>query len=183
MGRFGRTIVTAAPAVAVVAGTAGWAPGDGQRPVTGPPPGAAAWRADTVSGRPLPDPADADPFDPRGRGRVAEVFGDLEGAAHVAVVVPGSGNDAPSRDAPRRPDTGPAGMARARVWAARGPSGWIADVPNLEVAGIGHGPAPASPAFGARRVPSSDVVGHTGYFAPGTRSPAAFAAITKGEVR
>ncbi|KIF07472.1 hypothetical protein PL81_01760, partial [Streptomyces sp. RSD-27] len=184
MGRFGRTIVTAALAVAVVAGTAGWACGDGQRPVTGPPPGAAAWRADTVSGRPLPDPADADPhevarffaqldgaarrelvrahplvvgnldgaplplryeanrlavlatggaryaslaapgrrilaFDPRGRGQVAEVFGDLEGAAHVAVVVPGSDHDALSHDAPRSPETGPAGMARA-LWAATG---------------------------------------------------------------
>ncbi|MEW1639735.1 alpha/beta hydrolase [Streptomyces sp. NPDC093801] len=350
MGRFGRTIVTAALAVAVVAGTAGWAAGDSQRPVTGPPPGAAAWRADTVSGRPLPDPADADPhevarffagldgavrrelvrahplvvgnldgaplplryeanrlaalatgearyaslaapgrrilaFDPRGRGQVAEVFGDLGGAAHVAVVVPGSDNDALSHDAPRRPDTGPAGMARAlwtatggaagdtavvawtgyttpvgvgldaaggrlaqagavrlarftagldavgapdpvllchsygsvvcglaarhtdardivalgspgmradtaaalgtgaRVWAARGPSDWIADVPNVEVAGIGHGTDPTSPAFGARRVPASDVVGHTGYFAPGTRSLAAFAAIAKGDVR
>lgn len=350
MGRFGRTIVTAALAVTVVAGTAGWASGDTQRAVTGPPPGAEAWRADRGYGRPLPDPADADPrevarffagldeearrgllrahplvvgnldgaplplryeanrlavlatgearyaslaapgrrilaFDPRGRGQVAEVFGDLGWAAHVAVVVPGSDNDAESHDAPRAPDTGPAGMARslwtaaggadggtavvawtgyttpvgvgldaaggrlaeagavrlarftagldavgapdpvllchsygsvvcglaarhtdardlvvlgspgmraataaglgtkARVWAARGPSDWIADVPNVEVAGLGHGADPASAAFGARRVPASDVVGHTGYFRAGTRSLAAFAAIVKGEVR
>jgi hypothetical protein len=32
-------------------------------------------------------------FDPNGDGRVAEVFGDLEDAAHVAVVVPGMAND------------------------------------------------------------------------------------------
>jgi hypothetical protein len=31
-------------------------------------------------------------FDPRGRGRVAEVFGDLERAGRIAVLVPGAGN-------------------------------------------------------------------------------------------
>ncbi|MFJ8015605.1 alpha/beta hydrolase [Streptomyces sp. NPDC096339] len=356
MRRFGRTLVTAALAVAVVAGTAGWASGEGQAAVTGPPPGAAAWRADSVYGRALPDPAGATPaevarffaglddsarqalvrshplvlgnldgapltlryeanriaaratgearyaslaapgrqvlaFDPRGRGQVAEVFGDLERARHVSVIVPGSDNDATTYDAVRTPHTGPAGMARAlrvatggdaanghgsgdvaviawtgyttpvgvgldvaggrlaeagaarlarftagldavgapdpvlfchsygsvvcglaardtdatdivafgspgmradtaaalgtraRVWAARGPDDWIADVPNVRFAGIGHGVDPTSPAFGARRVPAADVQGHTGYFAPGTRSLAAFAAIAKGEVR
>ncbi|MEU3727174.1 alpha/beta hydrolase [Streptomyces sp. NPDC031705] len=347
MRRFGRTIVTAALAVAVVAGTAGWAVGDSRPAVTGPPPGSAAWRAGSVGGRPLPDPRAASPrevarffagldgsarrellrahplvvgnlegaplplryeanrtavlatgearyaslagpgrqilaFDPRGRGLVAEVFGDLEEAAHVSVIVPGSDNDAAAHDARRTPHTGPAGMARAlrdaaggstavvawtgyttpvgvgpdaaggrlaeagaarlarftagldavdapdpvlfchsygsvvcglaarhtdatdvvvlgspgmradraaalgtraRVWAARGPSDWIADVPHVRFAGLGHGADPASPAFGARPVPASDVRGHTGYFAPGTRSLAAFAAIAKGEVR
>ncbi len=33
-------------------------------------------------------------FDPRGDGRVVEVFGDLEAADHVAVIVPGMANDA-----------------------------------------------------------------------------------------
>ncbi|UUU38458.1 alpha/beta hydrolase family protein [Streptomyces sp. NBC_00162] len=347
MRRFGRTMVTAALAVAVVGGTAGWASGDSQRAVTGPPPGAAAWRADTASGRALPDPASATPhevarffdrldeatrrelvrshplvvgnldgappslryeanriaiaatgearyaslgapdrqvlaFDPRGRGQVAEVFGDLEHAAHVSVIVPGSDNDATHHDARRKPASGPAGMARAlraetgestaviawigyttpvgvgldaadgrlaeagavrlarftagldavgapdpvlfchsygsvvcglaarhtdatdivafgspgmragtagglrtgaRVWAARGPSDWIADVPNVEFAGIGHGADPTSAGFGARRVPAADVQGHTGYFAPGTQSLAAFAAIAEGEIR
>uniref|UniRef100_A0AAU2K3F9 Alpha/beta hydrolase family protein n=1 Tax=Streptomyces sp. NBC_00049 TaxID=2903617 RepID=A0AAU2K3F9_9ACTN len=350
MRRLGRTLVTAALAGVVVAGTAGWASGGSQRAVTGPPPGTAAWRADTVSGRALPDPASAAPgevarffagldgparealvrahplvvgnldgaplalryeanrlaviatgearyaslaapgrrilaFDPRGRGQVAEVFGDLEHAARVSVVVPGSDNDATTHDARRKPNTGPAGMARAlraatgaaapsvavvawtgyttpvgvgldaadgrlaeagavrlsrftagldavgapdpvlfchsygtvvcglaarhtdatdivafgspgmraatvadlrtgaRVWAARGPSDWIADVPNVEFAGIGHGADPTSAAFGARRVPAADVQGHTGYFAPGTQSLAAFAAIAGGEAR
>ncbi|MFJ9338960.1 alpha/beta hydrolase [Streptomyces sp. NPDC101733] len=348
MRRFARTLGAAALAVSVVAGTAGWASADAQTAVTGPPPGSAAWRADTTTaGRPLPDPRTASPaevaaffagldagrqrqlvlahplvvgnldgaplplryeanrlavtatgearyaslaapgrhvlaFDPRGRGQVAEVFGDLERAGHVAVIVPGSDNDAASHDAPRKPATGPAGMARAlreaagpdtavvawtgyttpvgvgldaadgrlaeagaarlvrftaglravgapapalfchsygsvvcglaahdtdardivvygspgvraddvaglrtraRVWAARGPSDWIADVPNVEVAGIGHGADPTSPAFGARRIPADDVQGHTGYFAPGTRSLAAFAAIANGAAR
>ncbi|OEJ34878.1 alpha/beta hydrolase [Streptomyces subrutilus] len=347
MRRFGRTMATAALAVAVVGGTAGWASGDSQRVVTGPPPGTAAWRAETVSGRALPDPATATPhevtrffagldeaarrelvrshplvvgnldgaplplryeanrlaiaatgearhaplgapdrqilaFDPRGRGQIAEVFGDLEHAAHVSVIVPGSDNDATRHDARREPAGGPAGMARAlraaagdstaviawvgyttpvgvgldaadgrlaeagaprlarftagldavgapdpvlfchsygsvvcglaaqhtdatdivafgspgmradtaaalrtgaRVWAARGPSDWIADVPNVEFAGVGHGSDPASAAFGARRVPAADVRGHTGYFAAGSQSLAAFAAIAAGEVR
>ncbi|MEU9143830.1 alpha/beta hydrolase [Streptomyces sp. NPDC048349] len=347
MRRFGRTLATAALAVAVVGGTAGWASGDSQRAVTGPPPGTGPWRADTVSGRALPDPARATPhevarffagldeaerlalvrahplvvgnldgappslryeanrlaiaatgearyaslgapdrqilaFDPRGRGQVAEVFGDLEHPAHVSVIVPGADNDAAHHDARRTPATGPAGMARAlraatdastaviawvgyttpvgvgldaadgrlaeagavrlarftagldavgapdpvlfchsygsvvcglaarhtdaadlvafgspgmradtaaglrtgaRVWAARGPSDWIADVPNVRFAGIGHGADPTSAGFGARRVPAADVRGHTGYFAPGTGSLAAFAAIAKGELR
>ncbi|MFD3539039.1 alpha/beta hydrolase [Streptomyces sp. NPDC058662] len=347
MRRFARTLGTAVAAVAVVVGTAGWASGDSQRAVTGPPPGTADWRAETLAGRPLPDPASAAPlevarffaelddparrellrrhplvvgnldgaplplryeanriaaaatgearyaplaaadrqilaFDPRGRGQVAEVFGDVERAEHVSVIVPGSDNDATGHDRRRAPSTGPAGMAtalraaaggsaaviawtgyttpvgvgldaaggnlaqagavrlvrftrgldavgapdpvlfchsygsvvcglaarhtdaadvvvlgspgmragtadalgtRARVWAARGPSDWIADVPNVELAGIGHGADPASAAFGARRVPAGDVRGHAGYFAPGTASLAAFAAIARGEAR
>ncbi|MFD6230838.1 alpha/beta hydrolase [Streptomyces sp. NPDC060232] len=372
MRRFGRTLVMAALAVTVVGGTAGWASGESQSAVTGPPPGTAAWRADTAYGRALPDPATATAyevarffagldgaarsalvrahplvvgnldgaplplryeanrlavaatgearyaplaaadrrilaFDPRGRGQVAEVFGDLEHAAHVSVIVPGSDNDATSHNARHSPHTGPAGMARAlrtatggtaagasatgvsvadasvadasvadasvaviawtgyttpvgvgldaadgrlaaagasrlarftagldavgapdpvlfchsygsvvcglaarhtdaadivafgspgmradtadalrtgaRVWAARGPSDWIADVPNVRFAGIGHGADPTSAAFGARRVPATDVRGHTGYFTPGTQSLAAFALIAKGEAR
>ncbi|MFE5767821.1 alpha/beta hydrolase [Streptomyces sp. NPDC056485] len=347
MRRFGRTLATAALAVSVVGGTAGWASGDSQQAVTGPPPGTAAWRAGSVSGRPLPDPAGTPPrdvarffaglddserrelvrdhplvvgnldgapvplryeanrlavlatgearyaslaspgrqilaFDPRGRGQVVEVFGDLGRAAHVSVVVPGSDSDATTYDAKRAPYTGPAGMARslraaagedvavvawtgyttpvgvgldaasgrlaeagaerlarftagldaigapdpvlfchsygsvvgglaagrtdagdivvfgspgmradtaaglhtrARVWAARGPSDWIGDVPNVRFAGIGHGADPASAAFGARKVPAADVHGHTGYLVPGTQSLAAFAAIARGEVR
>ncbi|RSS97638.1 hypothetical protein EF903_01225 [Streptomyces sp. WAC05292] len=349
MGRFARTMAAAALASAVVAGSAGWAAGeDRQAVVSGPPPGASAWRADTVSGRALPDPAAASPqevarffagldgagrqellrrhplvlgnldgapvtlryeanrraalatgearwaafasprrqvlaFDPRGRGLVAEVFGDLERARHVAVVVPGSDSDAATHDeAGRAPYTGPAGMARslraaagedtavvawvgyttpvgvgldaatgrlaeagaarlvrfargldavgapdpvlfchsygsvvcglavrdtdaadvvvfgspglragsaaglrtgARVWAARGPSDWIADVPNVRFAGLGHGADPVSAGFGARRVPAGDVRGHSGYLVPGTGTLAAFASIARGGAR
>ncbi|GGS82789.1 MULTISPECIES: alpha/beta hydrolase [Streptomyces] len=349
MGRFARTLAAAALASAVVAGSAGWAAGgDRQAVVAGPPPGSSAWRADSVSGRALPDPATASPqevarffagldgagrqellrrhplvlgnldgapvalryeanrraalatgearwapfaspqrqvlaFDPRGRGLVAEVFGDLERARHLAVVVPGSDSDAATfDDAGRAPHTGPAGMARslraaagedtavvawagyttpvgvgldaatgrlaeagaarlvrfargldavgapdpalfchsygsvvcalavrdtdaadvvvfgspglragsaaelrtgARVWAARGPSDWIADVPNVRFAGLGHGADPVAAGFGARRVPAGDVRGHTGYLAPGTGTLAAFASIARGGAR
>ncbi|MER8047355.1 alpha/beta hydrolase [Streptomyces sp. NPDC094032] len=51
MRRFTRTLVAAALAATVVAGTAGWASGSSQQPVTGAPVGTDAWRA---AG--LPDP-------------------------------------------------------------------------------------------------------------------------------
>ncbi|WP_137989497.1 alpha/beta hydrolase [Streptomyces vilmorinianum] len=213
--------------------------------------------------------------DPRGRGQVALVYGDVSEAAHVAVIVPGSdidaGNVKPLTDmaeALRRAthgrtaviawagyttpvgvgldaatgDLAEAGAARltrltdglaavgapapslfchsygsvvcglaahdlkakdlvvlgspgmradsvadlntsARVWAAKNPSDWIDNVPNVEFAGLGHGEDPTDPAFGARRVPADDSRGHNGYFAPGTRSLRTFAAIAQGDVR
>ncbi|WMX47249.1 alpha/beta hydrolase [Streptomyces roseicoloratus] len=71
----------------------------------------------------------------------------------------------------------------ARVWAAKDPTDWIDRVPNVEFAGLGHGTDPTSPGFGARPVPAADARGHDGYFAPGTESLRAFAAIAEGEVR
>ncbi|MFG3035814.1 alpha/beta hydrolase [Streptomyces sp. NPDC048330] len=71
----------------------------------------------------------------------------------------------------------------ARVWAAKDPTDWIDRIPNVEVAGLGHGTDPTDPAFGARRIPADDAVGHGGYFAPGTGSLRAFAAIAEGDVR
>ncbi|MFJ8696119.1 alpha/beta hydrolase [Streptomyces roseolilacinus] len=219
-------------------------------------------------------------FDPRGRGLVAEVFGNLEHSRHVAVVVPGSDIDAGSYDRPRDPYGTPAGMARqlraatggrtaviawagyttpvgvgldaatgglaevgaerlvrltgglaatgaaapslfchsygsvvcglaaaevkakdlvafgspgmraanvaelgtaARVWAAKDPTDWISKVPHVTFLGLGHGADPVSEEFGARRVPAEDARGHSGYFAPGTASLRAFAAIARGE--
>ncbi|MFH9614683.1 alpha/beta hydrolase [Streptomyces pratensis] len=221
-------------------------------------------------------------FDPRGRGQVAEVFGDLRSARHVSVVVPGSDIDAGTFDRRRDVYGTPAGMARslyaetgagnaviawagyttpvglgldaatgglaeagaerlarltaglaadglpapavfchsygsvvcglaasglgatdlvvlgspgmraddvaglhtgARVWAAKDDTDWIDDVPHVEVAGLGHGADPADEEFGARRVPAEDAEGHTGYFAPGTDSLRAFAAIAEGGSR
>ena len=71
----------------------------------------------------------------------------------------------------------------ARVWAAKAPTDWIDKVPYVRFAGLGHGPDPAAPAFGARRVAADDVPGHGGYFAPGTRSLRTFAAIAQGDAR
>ncbi|WP_411078857.1 alpha/beta hydrolase [Streptomyces sp. cmx-18-6] len=218
-------------------------------------------------------------FDPRGRGQVAEVFGDLRSAHRVSVVVPGSDNDAGTFDREVAAHGAPPGMARtlhtaagpgtaviawagyttpvgvgvdaatgrlaeagagrltrlargliadglpepavfchsygsvvcglaasrlpasdlvvlgspgmraddvealrtrARVWAAKDPTDWIDDVPSVRFAGLGHGADPTDPAFGARRIPANDAQGHTGYFAPGTDSLRAFAAIARG---
>lgn len=51
MRRISRTLITAALVAAVIGGTAGFASGDSQQPVTGAPAGTAEWRA---AG--LPDP-------------------------------------------------------------------------------------------------------------------------------
>ncbi|MBC9712595.1 hypothetical protein H9Y04_08415 [Streptomyces sp. TRM66268-LWL] len=202
-----RTLAAAALSAALVAGTAGWAAGNQQTPVTGPVPGVSSWRADRALDRPLPDPATAKPaevaaffrslspaqqqglldrhplvvgnldgapialryeanaralqqesatqlrraadptlpsrdreaararaerydalraggrqilvFDPRGRGQVAEVYGDLPGAAHVSVIVPGSDIDLGSFDRQKDPYGTPTGMARS-LYAATG---------------------------------------------------------------
>lgn len=52
-------------------------------------------------------------FDPRGRGLVSEVFGDLATARRVAVLVPGSDADLGHFDQSADPLRSPAGMARA----------------------------------------------------------------------
>lgn len=217
-------------------------------------------------------------FDPRGRGQVAEVYGDLERARTVSVVVPGSDIDAGTFDRDNDPYGTPAGMAKSlrtavgadgaviawtgyttpigvgvgaatgalaeagavrltrftqgldavgaptaklfchsygsvvcglaagsgrllasdvvvlgspglragsaaelntRVWAAKSASDWISKVPHVHFLGLGHGSDPTEPAFGARRLPAHQARGHSGYFAPGTDSLRAFAAIAK----
>ncbi|MDF4250496.1 alpha/beta hydrolase [Streptomyces sp. WMMB303] len=197
-----RALLVAPLVGAVLATTVGVTSGTQQTPVTGPAPGAAAWRADRALGRTLPDPATASPervagffaelsgseqrrlvrshamtvgnldgvplrvryqanrlalkreqrtqsararaegltredhqearrkvrryarllapgrqilaFDPRGRGQVAEVFGDLAHATRTAVVVPGSDIDLAGFDRGGGNRYGrPAGMATA----------------------------------------------------------------------
>ncbi|GGW89062.1 alpha/beta hydrolase [Streptomyces noursei] len=206
-----RTLAAAVLALAVVAGTGGWAAGSAQTAVTGPAPGAATWRADHALGVRLPDPASASPadvarffagltdaqrqalaarhpltvgnldgapvalryeanaralrterdrelaratdpagtlqdhrqarktaerytallapgrrilaFDPRGRGQVAEVHGDLATAQRVAVIVPGSDIDLTTFDRATDPYGTPTGMATSlrRQMAAEAP--------------------------------------------------------------
>lgn len=71
----------------------------------------------------------------------------------------------------------------ARVWATRDADDWIADVPYLEVGGLGHGADPVSAAFGARVLSADGAQGHAGYFAPGTESLRNFAEIGVGAYR
>ncbi|MFJ5075672.1 alpha/beta hydrolase [Streptomyces sp. NPDC088553] len=68
----------------------------------------------------------------------------------------------------------------AHVWAMRDADDWIADVPHLEVGGVGHGADPVAPEFGARLLSARGAIGHSGYFAPGTDSLGNFAAIGVG---
>jgi hypothetical protein len=197
--RYKRTLVTAALVTTVVSGTAGWAAGSGEQPVTGPPPGTAEWRADRSLGRALPDPELAPPadvaaffrtvdgerrerlvrrhplvvgnldgapvelryranalavrgtpfarlaaegrrilaFDPRGRGQVAEVHGDLERAERVAVIVPGADIDAGTFDRARDPYGTPTGMARSLRAATGGRTAVIAWAGYTTPSGVG----------------------------------------------
>ncbi|MFJ1758330.1 alpha/beta hydrolase [Kitasatospora sp. NPDC088134] len=362
LSRLRRGTAVAGLVLAAVLGTGSWAAADAQTPLTGPPPGAAAWVAEAVPGLRTPDPGTASPtevasffrqltpaqqdalllrhpqvvgnldgaptalryranalslaaeldrqraladdaarpaheraaaaaladryrsltgrqllaFDPRGRGQVAEVFGDLAHDARTAVVVPGADVDLGTYDkatadgfdtlagmarslraasgdrvavvawvgyttplgigvdvareelaragAPRldrllaglAPSTGPVtvfchsygsvvcglakpdprdvarlvvlaspGMSLDRaeelavpVWAVRrNAEDWIADVPNVRLFGFGHGADPTAADFRARPLPSTGSHGHSGYFAPGSASLAAFAAL------
>ena len=54
----------------------------------------------------------------------------------------------------------------ARVWAGRGTSDWIRDVPHVQFLGLGFGQDPMAPAFGAR-VFDAGSGGHSSYFKPG----------------
>ncbi|MER7111064.1 alpha/beta hydrolase [Streptomyces sp. NPDC000229] len=226
-------------------------------------------------------------FDPSGKGRVAEVFGDLDRAQHVSVVVPGVDTNLLTFQKTARKYTAPVGMAeslyaaeraaaptartaviawadytapvgvgmdaaigrlaengaarlvslttalpgdsrvalfchsygsvvcgvaahrlparvadvavagspgmraenaaglgtRARVWAMRDADDWIADVPYLDVGGLGHGADPVAPEFGARVLSAAGAVGHAGYFEPDTESLRNFAEIGVGSYR
>ncbi|WP_330457628.1 alpha/beta hydrolase family protein [Streptomyces sp. NBC_00820] len=63
-------------------------------------------------------------FDPEGSGRVAEVFGDLDRAERISVVVPGVDTDLLTFQKTNREYTAPVGMAKALYAAERqaGPS-------------------------------------------------------------
>lgn len=55
---------------------------------------------------------------------------------------------------------------RARVWAGRGSGDWIGYVPHIRILGLGFGPDPTAPAFGARIFDCGDA-NHSEYFRPG----------------
>lgn len=69
--RWKRALIAVLLGWVVVTSVGGWVAGNRQVPVTGPAPGAEAWRADRVLGRRLPDPATASPE------RVAAFFAGL----------------------------------------------------------------------------------------------------------
>ncbi|MHB9753976.1 alpha/beta hydrolase [Streptomyces sp. BYX5S] len=220
-----RAVATAVLTAIAVSGTVGWASGQEQRPLTGPPPGTASWRADDSLDGPLPDPAEATPaqvasffrglsgaeqrelvarhpsvvgnldgapialryeanalalraelararteaknreltdrerdsararadrcaellaqgrrilaFDPRGRGQVAEVYGDLETARHVSVIVPGSDIDLHTFDRAKDEYGTPSGMARSLYRATDGQTAVVAWVGYTTPVGLG----------------------------------------------
>jgi hypothetical protein len=68
----------------------------------------------------------------------------------------------------------------ARVWAGRGASDWIRDVPHVHFLGLGFGQDPMSAAFGAR-IFAAGPGGHSGYFRPGGTSLRNLAYIALGD--
>ncbi|MFD3522846.1 alpha/beta hydrolase [Streptomyces sp. NPDC058653] len=81
-------------------------------------------------------------FDPSGDGRAAEVFGDLDNARRVSVVVPGADTTLLTFERTERRYTAPAGMARSlydaeRAASPRTPTAVIAWADYTAPAGIG----------------------------------------------
>ncbi|MEU9293301.1 alpha/beta hydrolase [Streptomyces sp. NPDC048266] len=134
-----------------------------------------------------------------GAARLVRLTEALPGDARVALFCHSYGSVLCGVAAPRLPDrvtdvavAGSPGMrvgraaelsTHARVWAMRDADDWIADVPHMEVAGIGHGADPVAPEFGARLLSARRAIGHSGYFEPGTDSLGNFAAIGVGAYR
>lgn len=87
----------------------------------------------------------------------------------VAVGSPGMG-------VPRAADL----HTRARVWAGTSLTDWTRDTPGLRLLGAGHDTHPADAGFGALALPVGGVLGHDGYFVPGTASLTAIADILLG---
>ncbi|MCB5164880.1 alpha/beta hydrolase family protein [Streptomyces bambusae] len=131
-----------------------------------------------------------------GAKRLGSLVGALPGQSPVALFCHSYGSvvcGVAARSLPRRvTDLGVAGSpgmrtgsaadlgTGARIWAMRDPGDWIADVPYLEVVGVGHGADPVSRGFGARRLSAGGAEGHTGYFEPGTVALDNFARIGTG---
>ncbi|MGK5641574.1 alpha/beta hydrolase [Streptomyces sp. URMC 126] len=115
-------------------------------------------------------------FDPRGRGRLAEVYGDLTTARRTAVVVPGSDIDLSSFDRRTDPYGTPAGMARSlRAEMARQEPGTATAV--IAWAGyttpVGIGPDAATGRLAEAGAPRLDRF-LAGLAATGTAAPAVF---------
>ncbi|MEV3853219.1 alpha/beta hydrolase [Streptomyces sp. NPDC050095] len=76
-------------------------------------------------------------FDSRGRGQVAEVYGDLTTARHVSVIVPGSDIDLGTYDRAKDVYGTPAGMAKSLRAAAHGRTAVVAWVGYTTPVGLG----------------------------------------------
>jgi Alpha/beta hydrolase len=68
----------------------------------------------------------------------------------------------------------------ARVWAGRGTGDWIRYAPHVQFLGLGFGPDPMNPAFGAR-IFDAGSGGHSSYFRPGSISLRNLAYIALGD--
>lgn len=69
-----------------------------------------------------------------------------------------------------------------RLWVGSASGDWTRWVPDLRLLGLGHGANPARPWFGARRLDTTGVSGHDGYFVPGTPFMTELAGVLIGSV-
>lgn len=69
----------------------------------------------------------------------------------------------------------------ARIWAGRGASDWMEAVPHVRIFGLGLGPDPVSPSFGAR-VFDAGTGGHSDYLEPGSTSLRNLTDIALGDI-
>ncbi|MFB6436355.1 alpha/beta hydrolase [Streptomyces sp. NPDC056411] len=142
-------------------------------------------------------PARADAAGPQLR-RFIEELRTARPSAHLAVLCHSYGSVVCGRAAPGLAvddlvlygspgvgvDSAAALHTRARVWAGRGGSDWVAHVPHgrleLPFGTLGLGADPVAPAFGARVFPAGGG-GHSAYLSPGSLSLANLARIVAGQ--
>jgi hypothetical protein len=140
----------------------------------------------------------ADEAAPQLKAFIREVRGIVGPRAHVSVLCHSYGSVVCGRAADAldvddlaligSPGTGADSAAAlhtsARVWAARGASDWIANVPHADAGlfgtTVGFGTDPVSPGFGAR-VFDAGTGGHSDYFTPGSESLDNLARIVLGD--
>ncbi|WP_236718058.1 alpha/beta hydrolase [Actinoplanes sp. TFC3] len=73
-----------------------------------------------------------------------------------------------------------ADLGGARVWTAFAAGDWIRRVPQVRVAGLGHGRRPSDSRFGAIALPAEGVDGHDGCSSDGSATLPAVAQVVAG---
>lgn len=118
-------------------------------------------------------------------GATVTVIGHSYGTAVMGLAASGFGPAVTDLVAIASPGMGVSSAAElrtgARVWAATSDRDWIRRIPNVKLAGFGHGADPTDPGFGARVLPSGNVSNHDSYLVPGSATLAALVPVILAE--